>query len=93
MSLLTSVKSLLGVGQKEEAFGFGQRYPLTKQMAASLRRHSNQLVKADLTGYKFERRHSDYTDANADLVIYDPNDKAVFHGREMGGGFSFWPME
>ena len=93
MSLVTRAKSLFGGGQKEEAFGFGQRSPLNKQMTASLRRHANNLLKADLSGYKFERRHSDYTNANADLVIYDANDKAVFHGREMGGGYSFWPME
>ena len=90
MSLMSSVKSIFGGRQEEEAFGAGQRYPLTKPMMASLRRHANNLTKADLSGYKFERRHSTYTSAQSDLVIYDDKDQPAFLGREMGGGYSFW---
>jgi hypothetical protein len=73
-------------GQTREQFGSGQRFPLTKDLIRSMREHMNDLYNVNLTGYKFERRQSDYPQAKSDLVIYDAEDNVAFHGRESNDG-------
>jgi hypothetical protein len=80
-------------GQSAEEFGFGQRYPIDASMRKSINFHINRMINQDLTGYTFERRHSNYPNAKSDIVIYDANDKPVLHGREFNGGnnkVTFW---
>jgi hypothetical protein len=77
-------------GQTKEQFGEGQRHLLTKDMTVQLRRHIAVLRNTDISGYKFERRHSSYPGAKSDIVIYDAGDKPAFFGREMDGHLSFW---
>ena len=79
-------------GQTQEAFGDGERFPLNKQITASIKRHMTELKDADLSAYTFERRHSDYNGAKSDLVIYNDAKIPVLHGRELGSGpISVWP--
>jgi hypothetical protein len=89
MTFLNSIRSLVS-RQPQEEFGLGERFPITKAMSVSIKRHMNGLSKADLSGYTFERRRSEYHDAKSDLVIYNPADKPVLNGREIGGRLSFW---
>ena len=90
MKVLGSLRSFFS-GQTQEAFGLGEKFPLTKGITKELRRHIVGRATADLTGYTFERRHSDFPHAKSDIVIYDASDKAVFDGRELSGGeVSFW---
>ena len=90
MKLLDSARSLFS-GQTQEAFGSGERFPLTKQMIQKIRRHMSGLEKTDLTAYTFERRHSDYPGAKSDIVIYNDSGQIVLNGREISGGpTSFW---
>ncbi len=80
-------------GQSKEAFGFGQRHPLTKQITSAIRFHINDLSTADLTHHSFERRRSSYPAAKSDIIIYDPEGTPVVRGREFSeGGHSvvFW---
>lgn len=89
MKLLESVRSRLN-GQTTEAFGEGQRYPVTKSMVKSIKNHMVSLRNTDIDGYTFERRRSDYKDAQSDLVIYDDEGHIVLHGRDWGHQASFW---
>jgi hypothetical protein len=90
MSLIGSVRSLFGGGQSE-AFGEGQKSPLTKHLTLEIKRHIAELSRKDLVGYTFERRRSEYPQAKSDLVVYNQAGTPVLHGREMSGGeFSFW---
>jgi len=77
--------------QTAEAFGDGARFPVTKQMIVSIKRHMVGLKDQDITGYSFERRRSDYRDARSDLVVYNVEKTPVLHGREFGNSISFWP--
>jgi len=90
MKLVSGVRSFFN-GQTQEAFGLGQRTALTSSLRKDIRRHIANLSGADLTGYTYERRRSDYPQAKSDLVIYDPTGKPVLDGRELSGGVSFWP--
>jgi hypothetical protein len=91
MSMLGSVRSIFGGGKTQTVAGQSHRSPLSKGIAAEVRRHNAALSGADLTGYTIERRHTNYPNARADLTIYDPNDRPVLEGREMAGGaISFW---
>jgi hypothetical protein len=78
-------------GQTMEKFGEGQRFPLTKQMVKSIYEHIGNLKGSDLSGYTYERKRSDYSQARSDLVIYDVDGKPVLHGRESDGPMNFWP--
>lgn len=90
MNVIGSVRSFFS-GQTQEAFGAGRKFPLSKSITKEVRRHSAALSRAELTGYTFERRHSDYPGAKSDIVIYDPNGKGILNGREMHNGeLSFW---
>ena len=90
MNMIGAVRSFFS-GQTQEAFGEGQKFPLSKAITKEIRRHSAVLSGAELTGYTFERRHSDYPGAKSDIVIYDPSGKGVLDGREMNNGeVSFW---
>jgi hypothetical protein len=90
MSIIGSIRSFFS-GQTQEAFGYGERYPLSKPLTKEIRRHIAVLSGADLIGYTFERRHSDYPGAKSDIVIYDPSGKSTLDGREMNNGeVSFW---
>ena len=91
MNPISAIRSFFS-GQTREQFGLGHKFPLTKQITKEIRRHIASLSTADLTGYTFERRHSDYPHAKSDIVVYDPSDKAILDGRELSGGeVSFWP--
>ena len=90
MSIIDSIRTFFS-GQTQEAFGYGEKYPLSKPITKEIRRHIAILSGADLTGYTFERRHSDYPGAKSDIVIYDPSGKSTLNGREMDNGeLSFW---
>ena len=45
-------------GQTMEAFGEGERFPVTKQLIVTIKRHVNDLKDTDISGYTFERRRS-----------------------------------
>ncbi len=80
-------------GQSAEQFGSGERHPIDASMRKSLNLYMNQLTKADLSAYTFERRRSDYDGAKSDLVVYDASGTAVIHGREFDSGsprLTFW---
>ncbi|MGE0688435.1 MAG: hypothetical protein AB7P33_16955 [Dehalococcoidia bacterium] len=85
MNLLGSMRTKMS-GQTQEKFGEGERYPLTKDLIRSIREHMNEFYRTDLSKYRFERRHSDYPDAKSDIVIYDPEERVAFHGREARDG-------
>ena len=88
--MIGSVRTFFS-GQTQEAFGIGQQHPLTKPIMKEVRRHIAVLSGADLTGYTFERRHSDYPSAKSDIVVYNPSGKPILDGREMSNGeLSFW---
>jgi hypothetical protein len=89
MSIFGSITSHF-TSKAEMDFGLGERFPLTKQIAAAVRTHSIRLASADLSSFKFERRRSEHPDAKADLVIYDGSANPVLFGREMSAGMSFW---
>ena len=90
--LISTLRSKLS-GQTREQFGFGQRYPLTKQMMATIRRHTPALAKTDMSGYSFERRRSTRSDRKSDIVIYDERGQPVLNGTEsQGGEMTFWPQ-
>ena len=89
MSLLESVRTRFN-GQTTEAFGEGQRHPVTKSMIKSIKMHITSLRDTDITSYSFERRRSDYKDAQSDLVIYDGEGHMAMHGRDFGHVTSFW---
>jgi hypothetical protein len=90
MSFIRSIRSKFS-GQSFEAFGEGQRFPLSKELTTEVRRNIVQLSRKDLTGYTYERRRSEYPQAKSDIVIYDADGKLVLNGREMNGGdTSFW---
>jgi hypothetical protein len=90
MKLLTSVRSRFS-GQTQEAFGQGERFPVSKTIVKEVRRHLARFEKVDMSAYTFERRRSDYADAKSDLVIYDENGAPVVRGREFDNGhLSFW---
>ena len=91
MSFIRSFRSRFS-GQSFEAFGTGQRFPLSKELSHEIRRHIVQLSRMDLAGYTYERRRSEYPQAKSDIVVYDPDGKIVLNGREMqgGGDLSFW---
>jgi hypothetical protein len=62
-------------------------------MAQTIKEHMSALRETDLSGYTFERRHSDYHDYKSDLIIYDAQGEAVLQGREASDGrVSFWPL-
>src|SRR5215204_6380536 len=91
MGMFSSLRSKMS-GQTLEAFGEGERFPVNKQMILTIKRHVADLKDADLTGYTFERRRSDYKGAKSDLVIYNDTQQAVLHGREPESGpISIWP--
>ena len=90
MSLFNAIRSKLG-GQRQEAFGLGQRFPLTKGMISAVRGHITGPLSADLSRYTFERRDSSYPDSKSDLIFYDRQDKPVLHAREFQNGLmSVW---
>ena len=90
MSFISALRSRFS-GQSFEEFGEGRRFPLSKAVEHEIRRHVLELSTADLTGYTYERRRSDFVLAKSDIVIYDPSGKHVLEGREMArGGYSFW---
>ena len=90
MSIIDSIRSIFS-GQTQEAFGYGQKYPLSKSLTKEIRRHIAVLSGADLSGFTFERRHSDYPGAKSDIVIYDASGNIKLNGREMNSGeVSFW---
>ena len=90
MNMIGSVRSFFS-GQSHEAMGEGHKFSLSKPITKEIRRHIAVLSGADLTGYTFERRHSDYPGSKSDLVIYDPSGKSILDGREMNNGeTSFW---
>ena len=91
MTLLSAIRSKFGGQAPQQAFGEGRRFPLSKELTLDIRRHVAQLSGRDLAGYTVERRRSDYPMAKSDLVVYDPEGKAILDGREMQGGHSsFW---
>jgi hypothetical protein len=85
MTVFDAMRSKMS-GQTQEAFGSGQRFPITKDLIRTIREHMNELYGVDLSQYKFERRHSDYPHSKSDLVIYDTEGSVVFHGRESDDG-------
>ena len=89
MNIFSQVRSMMN-GQTREAFGLGERHPLTKAMKKSIKRHVLGLHRADLSGYAFERRPSSQHDAKSDIVVYDGAQKQVLFGRDMYGATSFW---
>ena len=91
MNPLASIRSFFS-GQSPEAFGGGERFPLTKDMVRNIREHIAALQRTDMSGYSFERRHSSYPGAKSDLIIYDGNKTPVLQGREVSGShsLSFW---
>ena len=89
MGVLASVRSKLS-GQTTEQFGFGNRFPLSKQMIESIRRHLSKGRSESLANYKFERRRSDYSGAVSDIVVYDAQETPVLQGRDWGHTLSFW---
>jgi hypothetical protein len=92
MNLFSSFRSRMS-GQTTEAFGTGERFPVTKQMATSIKSHMNGLINTDLSTYTFERRRSDYPDSKSDIVVYDPEGQVILHGREGSNGkLSFWSI-
>lgn len=91
----SKVRSLLS-GQSREEFGFGQRHPVSKQIAEGIRFHLDGMAKTDFAEYTFERRRSNYPTAKSDIVVYDPSGISVIRGREFSeGGHSlvFWRDE
>jgi hypothetical protein len=91
MGMFNSLRSKMS-GQTMEAFGEGERFPVTKQLIVTIKRHVNDLKDTDISGYTFERRRSDYKGAKSDLVIYNENKMPVLHGREPESGpVSIWP--
>ena len=92
MKLLDTFRSFFS-GQTFEAFGEGQRFPLTKQMTTAIRRDIHHLEKSDLSAYTFERRHSEYPGAKSDVVVYDDQKTAIVSGRETSAGpAAFWKI-
>lgn len=90
MGFIGKLRSKLS-GQTREAFGSGQRFPLSNDIRKAISVQMAGMSAADLSGYTFERRHSDYRDTKSDIVIYDASGNAVFHGRESSGGdLAFW---
>ena len=90
MNMIGTVRSFFS-GQSQEAMGSGHRFALSKPITREVRRHIAVLSGADLTGYTFERRHSDYPGAKSDIVVYNPAGEGVLNGREMNNGeISFW---
>lgn len=90
MKLLDSIRTKMS-GQTQEAFGEGERFPLTKDITRSIREHMNEMGRTDLSKYTYERKHSFYPDSKSDLVIYDQQQQLVFHGRETRDGrVSIW---
>ena len=89
MSLLESVRTRFN-GQTTAAFGEGQRRTVTKSMVKSIKNHLPGLRDTDIDGYTFERRRSDYKDAQSDLVVYDNDGHPAIHGRDFGHLISFW---
>ena len=90
MKLLDSLRSKMS-GQTREAFGDGQRFPLTKSLINAVRDHNDELRGVDMSKYQFERRHSDYPATKSEIVIYDPQGELAFHGRENNDGrISIW---
>jgi len=91
MNLMASVRSRIN-SQPEAVFGEGARSPLNKQITAAIKKHIASLRDADLTGYTYEHRHSDFAGARTDLVIYDASSTPVLAGREFNSGpTSIWP--
>ncbi len=78
-------------GQTQEAFGSGRRFPLTSEIVKAIRFQMAGMGGAELSGYTFERRHSDYRDTKSDIVVYDASGNTAMHGRESSGGIlAFW---
>jgi hypothetical protein len=90
MKLLSSMRSKMS-GQTQEAFGAGERFPLSKDLKRAIIQHMSDLGRNDLSQYTFERRTSYYPDAKSDIVVYDSAQEPVLYGRESRDGLvSIW---
>jgi hypothetical protein len=69
----------MSVDQKQAS---SKRENMNLQVETAIRRNIVDVARQDLSGYTFEKRKTRYPNAKYDLLIFDPNGKAVIEGRE-----------
>ena len=76
----------------EKELSTATRQPLTSALTKVCKAQFVRMQRLDITGYTYERRHSDYKDAKADLRIFDETGKLAYFGREFGNRTFLWEV-
>jgi hypothetical protein len=66
------------------------RIPLSPALTKVCKAQFARMQRLDIGGYTYERNHSDYPQARADLRIFDETGKLSYFGREFGNRTFLW---